>query len=677
MTVATYSTPGSFTWTCPSGVASAVVEVWGGGGKGGDDAADGAGGGGGGGGAYAKSTVAVSAGDYAVVVGASQQNSSFGTTTVVAAKGTNGGASPSGSGGAGGTTAGSTGDTKYAGGAGSGAAAGYSGAGGEGARTNATGGAASGSTGGSGGDGGDGADGVTTGNGSAGNQTGGGGSGGFWLSGGGKVGGAGGAGKVVITYTEPPATNANAGLAAGTGTAYGATASVKPNAGTAAGTGAAYGPPIKYAPAGSAAGTGAAYGATASVGSVAGVATGTGAAYTRLSYAPDAGVASATGTAYGVTVAPQPPRWACPPEYVVELFDSSATFGPNVKLAELWDLRNLGWSRYDRMPGRGFFTLYQDSPHLASIIPITTHVRVTRVAPSGNVEVFNGIVSDYNSTGDDVVFDIYDYVSLLSLSRSGYRTLYPTKLIGTEIVDPEWDLAKAATNSGLGFVTTGTIEDPLGADDATAIKTNAQFGLMDQMRLALFYDMTEMGRANTNHHVTFEITRTAPFTFNFWKNKGSLVGIPLVLNGSVSEYQHAPNWAAYRNDLATLGTTVGGGVAEVVKADATSAAAYGLRQGVFTIKTLAGATGAVETDQQQAVAARFLKEATEGSPALWLTLVPGVIQPFSGFDICDTMPVEIVNGADSITGNWRVVGARAIVDEPGERMQLLVAKVIT
>jgi len=187
-----------------------------------------------------------------------------------------------------------------------------------------------------------------------------------------------------------------------------------------------------------------------------------------------------------------------------------------------------------------------------------------------------------------------------------------------------------------------------------------------------------MGRANTNHHVTFEITRTGTFTFNFWKNKGSLVGIPLVLNGSVSDYSYAPNWATYRNDLATLGTTVGGGATEVVKTNETSASVFSRRQDVFAIKTLAGIVGsAVEADQQQAVAARMLRAATEGAPSLWLTLVPGVIEPFTGFDVCDTMPVEIVNGVDSITGNWRVVGVRAIVDEPGERMQVLVTKVLS
>jgi hypothetical protein len=389
----------------------------------------------------------------------------------------------------------------------------------------------------------------------------------------------------------------------------------------------------------------------------------------------------ATQGAFGypaVVVGALPPKGGSAYEYVVELFTSGATFGPNVKVGELWDLRNLGWSRYDRMPGRGFFTLYQNSPQLANIIPITTHCRITRVSAAGGVEVLNGIVSDYNSTGDDVVFDIYDYVSLLSLSRSGYRTMYPTVNVGSGVVSPQWLLAKNATNSPLGFVATGTIEDPLGTDGSTPIKTNAQFGLMDQMRLQMFYDMTEMGRANTVNQVTFEISRTAPFVFNFWKNKGSVVDIPLVLNGTVSDYTYAPNWYSYRNDLATLGTTVGGGATEVIKTDATSAALFGLRQDVFAIKTLAGISGStVENDQQQAVAARALKVATQGTPALWVTLVPGTIQPFSGFDINDKMPVEIVNGTDSITGYWRVVGARAIVDEPGERLQVLIVPVMT
>jgi hypothetical protein len=201
---------------------------------------------------------------------------------------------------------------------------------------------------------------------------------------------------------------------------------------------------------------------------------------------------------------------------------------------------------------------------------------------------------------------------------------------------------------------------------------------MDQMRLPLFYDLSEMGRANTIYQVTYEITRTATFTFNFWKNKGSEVGVPLVLNGTVSDYQYAPGWAAHRNNLATLGTTTGGGATEVVATDSSSISTFGLRQDVFTIKTLAGTAGATtEADQQKAVAERMLKTATTAAPSLWLTLTPGAITPFSGWDICDKLPVEIVNGSDSITGYWRVLGTRAIMNESGERLQVLITKVLT
>ncbi|MCU0250214.1 MAG: hypothetical protein MUE61_08405 [Vicinamibacterales bacterium] len=365
-------------------------------------------------------------------------------------------------------------------------------------------------------------------------------------------------------------------------------------------------------------------------------------------------------------------------EYAVELFAPDSSFGPGTKIAEVWDARDLGWSRYDRLPGRGFFTLYQTSPALSLIDPPLTHARITRVAPSGNVEVFNGIVSDYSSTGDDVLFDIYDYVSLLSLSRTGYRTMYPVKAIGSEIVAAEWALGKNATYSPFGFVTTGTIQDPVGTDGSTVIKTNNEFGLMDQMRLQLFFDLAEMGRANTTNQVTFEITRTSPFTFNFWKNKGTLRDIGLVLNGTVSDYEHAPNWNSYRNDLATLGTTTGGGATEIVKTDETAAAARARRQDVFLLKTVLGIAGAAtEADQQQAAAARQLKSAVQGSPALWLTLLPGVIEPFTGWDINDLFPVEVGNGKDAIATPWRASGVRGIFSEQGEKLILLMTPVLT
>lgn len=365
-------------------------------------------------------------------------------------------------------------------------------------------------------------------------------------------------------------------------------------------------------------------------------------------------------------------------EYAIELLNSGATFGPNTKLGEIWDARNLGWSRYDRMPGKAFFTLGQGSAALANIVELTTHVRIWRITPTLTTLVYTGVAVDTDRTGDDVLVSCFDYLSLLSISRTGYKTLYPTKKLGTEIVSPEWTLAKGATSSPLGFVANGTIEDPLGTDGVTTIKSNVQFGLLDQMRLQLFYDLTEIGRANTVNHVTFEITTSTAPEFRFYKNKGAAVGLGLALGGNVTDYRHLPNWMAYRNDLATIGSVSAGGTGEIVKKDDTAAAAKGRRQDVFTIKTLLGIVGAAtEADQQQAAADRMLKSSLTLKPTLMLGLMPESVDFFNGWDLCDKVPVEIGNGLDSIATSWRILGARATFSEAGENPGIILQPVAT
>jgi hypothetical protein len=364
-------------------------------------------------------------------------------------------------------------------------------------------------------------------------------------------------------------------------------------------------------------------------------------------------------------------------EYVIELLANDALFGPGAKLAEVWDARNIGWSTYDRMPGKGFLTLSQTSPLLPLFVPLGTHVRIWRVSAQFERIVFAGAYVDYNSTGDDVVLDLLDYKALLAVSRSGFKTLYPTKKIGTEIVLPEWELARTTTpNSPLAFILTGTIEDPLGTDGLTAIKTAVGFGTLDQHRLQLFFDLSEIGRANTVNNVTFDISREAPHTFTFLKNKGVSSGIPFVLGGNVSDYGYAPNWKRYRNDLASVGMNAAGGPGEIVKKDDAAAAAKGRRQDVYTIQTLLGIVGAAtEADQQQAALQRALKNDLTLQPALQLRLVRGSHETFDGYDIADKVTVEIGNGIESLTGEWRLVGETGMMREDGESQSVIVAPV--
>ncbi len=122
-TTDTYSTAGSFTWTCPPGVTSVTVQCWGGGGGGYDAAGSARAGTGGGGGAFAQyTTLSVTPNtSYTVFVGsggnpgASGTDSWFSTNTTVLAKGGTGGSSGT-TVGVGGAAASCIGDIKWSGG---------------------------------------------------------------------------------------------------------------------------------------------------------------------------------------------------------------------------------------------------------------------------------------------------------------------------------------------------------------------------------------------------------------------------------------------------------------------------------------------------------------------------------------------------------------------------------
>lgn len=203
------------TFTAPAGVTSVTVSAWGGGGGGATRTSNGGGGGGGGGG-YSQASVAVLPGsNYVVNVGGGGAANtaggdswfSLGSVTGVLAKGGGGGVQNNANGAAGGAAATGIGDVRYNGGNGANGVSGsYGGGGGSSAGTNAAGTAAVNATGavapGGGGNGGNGRSG-SQGNGTAGTAPGGAGGGGLRTFNGTRTGGAGAAGRVVVSYEVP------------------------------------------------------------------------------------------------------------------------------------------------------------------------------------------------------------------------------------------------------------------------------------------------------------------------------------------------------------------------------------------------------------------------------------------------------------------------------------------
>lgn len=214
-------------------------------------------------------------------------------------------------------------------------------------------------------------------------------------------------------------------------------------------------------------------------------------------------------------------------QYHIVIYSPDANGGPGLPKMELdADALNLVWQQGLNFPGQMAFSLTRWNPKIADLAWMIDHVKVFRETPAGTRCVFAGKIIKPSYTGRDLVVTCWDYISFLQRSRTGFRVLYPTKTIGTEIVAPEWALAKIADASPFAFVETGTIEDPLALDGTTPIRTNTEFGVVDFDRLFLFYSMAELSMANTSNTVVFEITREA-YTRNVVNHDlelGSLAG---------------------------------------------------------------------------------------------------------------------------------------------------------
>jgi hypothetical protein len=381
------------------------------------------------------------------------------------------------------------------------------------------------------------------------------------------------------------------------------------------------------------------------------------------------------------------------PRLVFEVWsDSSSTHGPNQLKAIVSGAAKMGWSWYSRFPASAFMSLRQDDPVNAEIIPGLDHLRVYYVNDAtgyGPVLVFNGRFGDPDESGDDVVWTAWSYLAELALSRTGYEVYYKSKQIKT-IVEDEWSRdessgkfkdygAKVRADSLLKHVTTGTIQNPKASNGSSEMLTDPQFGVIDVPRLLLFFDLTEIGRANTTQNTTVEISRSTTPTFNFWRDRGSAIaGKRLTYPGVIRDFRHVPGVVDVRNDLATIGQKKGKNVEIIATQDSGTygITAFGRRQDTFAIKTLSGypklTDETAKSSAQVSITQRAVKEASQPTRALQLDVRPDLFEPFDGWDIEDTIDVEISRGRTSIDRSYRIVGVRGMLDRGGYRQNLFV-----
>lgn len=365
-------------------------------------------------------------------------------------------------------------------------------------------------------------------------------------------------------------------------------------------------------------------------------------------------------------------------QYHAILFAPDGNGGPGMPKYELdADMLNVTWSQGLNFPGQAAFTLSRFNPKLTGFAFMQDHIKIYREDARGTKVVFAGKIVKPSESAKDAIIYCWDYAAFLQRSRTGFRVLYPEKTI-KEIVDAEWAAAKAIGTSLFSFVATGTTETPLGLDNVTPIKTNNQFGVIDFDRLYLFNAMAEISMANTSNTVVFEITRDAPHTFNFWKNRSTQrTNYHFSFPGNLIDYDKDDGTDQQINDLATviLDPQTGSQV-EYALADLASIAS-GVRrlQGATTIKTLFGiTTGTTESDQQKAALARLLT-ISAGIPRL-VTAFPrqNEFSPFDGWELGDSFRTTLMKAdrsGDNLDAYLKATGiAAAWTPDAGELMQV-------
>jgi len=320
------------------------------------------------------------------------------------------------------------------------------------------------------------------------------------------------------------------------------------------------------------------------------------------------------------------------------LYDSDANGGPGNLKADLTpDLLNTFWQRSMNLSGTAAMVLSRSNPKNTLIVPGVDHIELWRETRDNVTRVFQGKMAEPSIATGDVVWRAVDYLGYLQRSRTGYRTFYKGKVVGSEIIAPEWALAQGADTSPLAFVATGTIENPLAIDGTTPIETNDEFGVNYFDRLFTFYALAEMSMVNTDNNVVFEITTSATPTFNFWKNRSSDADPVFSYPGNLIAFNYAPGYIDIVNDLASVVKKSGGGGQEgYAVEDTASIATYRRLQSAVAIETLMGLdSAATEADQMKAALERLLVGYTR-LPKLFVVLPRFMeIEPFVGWDLGD------------------------------------------
>lgn len=357
---------------------------------------------------------------------------------------------------------------------------------------------------------------------------------------------------------------------------------------------------------------------------------------------------------------------------VLREVDTANARGPkDPPVGIITDAANIGAATYANSPGEFFFTLPIDHPQIGVCEPYRTHYAVEQYVGDRWVEKFTGLLDDFDSTDNEVVFHGIDYLGLLSLSvderydsknaEKSYTdggSKYNNVAISSIIADLI-DTGKAQTDSTYGFIARGASPTYWDAFAERVILTTTYNQHLST--IAGLIDSHKQGASDRRSRLWVEKTIGGTYRFRLADNTGKdRENIRLEYGGLLNGFR----LVAF-GDFGTIAHGIGR-IKDQLKPYYQKAESP-VNDGIHTATGVWGRVSKAavwqdlqdENDLKRRVKEMAVKAGKIGKRVA-LAITVGTLDPFDGYDIHDSVRVVVQRGAVDTSkfgsGLWTIYG---------------------
>ena len=335
------------------------------------------------------------------------------------------------------------------------------------------------------------------------------------------------------------------------------------------------------------------------------------------------------------------------PRFRVRIYDMGASRERGSQRAVIDDARDIGCSEYVNQGGEFFMTLPWNHPLIDEIVPLERHYRVQRYNDrlAAYQDIFVGLIDDFDANDKEVIVYGSDYLSLLNGSITGSNTSYASATVGA-IISAQLSSARAETDSRTAFVAVGSI-------DATT--TTIPLALSSfQSRLEFIASVVDIHTANSSARAqVFLNSRTSvgAFQWDFNQNRGQdRTSIRLDYGGLVQGFRYIPGFADVATHIYGIGVKREGATILYSTQSYLASATYGRIAQPRLYQDIVDQTALDKRSQRDA------RRAAVVGKRLSLALRSNQLAPYDGYDLCDSLPVEISRGLTNINSLYTLWG---------------------